>query len=215
MTIRILVADDHPIFREGLVQSLEETGEFRVVAVGASAAEAVKLADQKRPDIALLDLSMPGGGISAVKEIAAARTAGQVAMLTVSEDDRNVATALKNGAIGYILKGVSAAELRRVLKGVAAGEAYVSPGLAAKVLTLMSKDEKKVGAPSPFDDLTKREEDILRLVAQGKSNKEVANDLKLQEKTIKHYMTAIMGKLHARNRVEAAVMAHEKWRESD
>ena len=215
MTIRMLVADDHPIFRDGLVQSLEETGEFRVVAVASSAHEAIKLADQKRPHVALLDLSMPGNGLSAVKEISAARTADQVAMLTVSEDDNNVATALKYGAIAYVLKGVSAAELRRVLKGVADGEAHVSPGLAAKVLTFMSKDEGETALPSPFDDLTKREEDILRLVAQGKSNKEIANDLKLQEKTVKHYMTAIMGKLHARNRVEAAVMAHEKWREED
>ncbi len=215
MTIRMLVADDHPIFRDGLIQSLEETGEFRVVAVASSAPEAIKLADQKRPNIALLDLSMPGNGLSAVKEISLAGTADQVAMLTVSEDDNNVATALKYGAIAYILKGVSAAELRGILKGVADGEAHVSPSLAAKVLTFMSKDESRRSASSPFDDLTKREEDILRLVAQGKSNKEIANDLKLQEKTVKHYMTAIMGKLHARNRVEAAVMAHEKWRKED
>ena len=215
MTIRTLVADDHPIFRDGLIQSLEETGDFRVVAVASSAAEAVKLADQKRPNIALLDLSMPGNGLNAAKEISAAGTAGQIAMLTVSEDDNNVATALKNGAIAYILKGVSAVELRRILKGVAAGEAHVSPGLAAKILTYMSNDEGQAKEKSTFDDLTKREEDILRLVAQGKSNKEVANDLTLQEKTVKHYMTAIMGKLHARNRVEAAVMAHEKWRTED
>lgn len=212
MTIRMLVADDHPIFREGLIQSLEETGEFRVVAVASSADEAIALAEQKHPNIALLDLSMPGNGLNAVKEIALAGTAGQIAMLTVSEDDENVATALKNGAIAYILKGISAVELRRVLKGVAEGEAHVSPGLAAKVLTFMSKDEKKKDDNSPFDDLTKREEDILRLVAKGKSNKEIAIELDLQEKTIKHYMTGIMGKLHARNRVEAAVMAHDRWR---
>ena len=215
MTIRTLVADDHPIFRDGLIQSLEETGEFRVVAVASTATEAIKLADQKRPNIALLDLSMPGNGLSAVKEISTAGTVGHIAMLTVSEDDNNVATALKYGAIAYILKGVSAAELRSILKGVANGEPHVSPGLAAKVLTFMSKDSGEAALPSPFDDLTKREEDILRLVAQGKSNKEIANDLNLQEKTVKHYMTAIMGKLHARNRVEAAVMAHEKWREED
>ncbi len=215
MTIRVLVADDHPIFRDGLIKSLEETGEFRVVAVASSAPEAVKLADQKRPNIALLDLSMPGNGLNAVKEISRAGTANQIAMLTVSEDDDNVASALRYGAIAYILKGVSASELRTVLKGVAGGEAHVSPGLAAKVLTYMSKDGGGRSKASPFDDLTKREEDILRIVAQGKSNKEIAHDLSLQEKTVKHYMTAIMGKLHARNRVEAAVMAHEKWRDRD
>ena len=211
MTIRILVADDHPIFRDGLVRSLEETGEFQVVAVASSAPEAIKLADQKRPDIALLDLSMPGNGLTAVKEISEAETAGSIAMLTVSEDDDNVATALKLGAIAYILKGVSAGELRRILKRVAEGEAHVSPALAAKVLTFLSRDDKTPKTGSPLDDLTKREEDILRLVAKGNSNKEIARELNLQEKTIKHYTTTILSKLHARNRVEAAVMAHEKW----
>ena len=210
MSIRILVADDHPIFRDGVVQSLEETDEFRVVATASSAAEAIELAEQKRPDLALLDLSMPGGGLTAVAEIARSQTATHVAMLTVSEDDEDVAEALKLGAVAYILKGVSAAELRRILKGAAEGEAHVSPSLAAKVLTFMTK-EPKVQEASPFDDLTKREEDILRLVARGLSNKEVALDLDLQEKTVKHYMTTIMSKLHARNRVEAALMAHDEW----
>lgn len=215
MTIRILVADDHPIFRDGLVRSLEETGEFRAVAVASSAPEAVKLAEQKRPHIALLDLSMPGNGLTAVREICAAGTADNIAMLTVSEDDDNVATALKYGAIAYILKGVSAGELRRILKGVNEGEAHVSPALAAKVLTFMSRADNEKSISSPLDDLTKREEEILRLVAKGKSNKEIARDLNLQEKTIKHYMTTIMSKLHARNRVEAAVIAHDKWGRAD
>jgi DNA-binding NarL/FixJ family response regulator len=210
MTIRILVADDHPIFRDGVVQSLKETDDFRVIALASSAGEAIELTKQKQPDVVLLDLSMPGGGLTAVAEIAKAQTATRIAMLTVSEDDEHVAEALKLGAIAYILKGVSAAELRRILKGVAAGEAHVSPSLAAKVLTFMSK-EPATKEVSPFDDLTSREVGILRLVAKGLSNKEVALDLDLQEKTVKHYMTTIMSKLHARNRVEAALMAHEEW----
>ena len=214
MTIRIIVADDHPIYRDGVVTSLEETGEFRVVGTAGSAEEAIHITDAKRPDIALLDLSMPGGGLAAVEAISAAGSAKHVAMLTVSEEDEHVADALRFGAIAYILKGVSASQLRRVLKGVAHGEAHVSPGLAAKVLTLMSRDETSKEV-SPLEDLTKREEDILRLVAKGQSNKEVANALELQEKTVKHYMTVIMGKLHARNRVEAALIAHDAWRKSD
>ena len=210
MTIRIMVADDHPIYRDGVVTSLEETGEFRVVGIASSAEEAVRLAAQKHPDIALLDLSMPGGGLTAVKAIAAAGSAKYVAMLTVSEEDENVADALRFGAIAYILKGVSASDLRKVLTGVARGEAHVSPSLAAKVLTFMSQADQRNSA-SPLDDLTKREEDILRLVAKGQSNKEVANALDLREKTVKHYMTVIMSKLHARNRVEAAIIAHEVW----
>lgn len=210
MTIRIMVADDHPIYRDGVVTSLEETGEFRVVGIASSAEEAVRLAAQKNPDIALLDLSMPGGGLNALKAIATAGSAKYLAMLTVSEDDGNVTEALRIGAIAYILKGVSANELRKVLKCVAQGEAHVSPSLAAKVLTLMSQADQRDSA-LPLDDLTKREEDILKLVAKGLSNKEVANALGLQEKTIKHYMTIIMSKIHARNRVEATIIANEAW----
>jgi two-component system nitrate/nitrite response regulator NarL len=214
MTIRIMVADDHPIYREGVATSLEETGEFRVVGTASSAEEAIRLADQKHPDIALLDLSMPGGGLNAVKAIALAGSAKYIAMLTVSEEDEFVADALKFGAIAYILKGVSASELRKILKAVAQGEAHVSPRLAAKVLTFMSQVDQGKSA-SPLEDLTKREEGIPRQVAKGQSNKEVANALNLQEKTVKHYMTVIMSKLHARNRVEAALIAHEVWGRTD
>ncbi len=209
MSIRLIVADDHPIFRDGLVQSLSETGEFEVVATGASAREAISAAREHAPDVALLDLSMPGSGINAAKEIVAENLAGHVAMLTVSEDNTDVTSALQVGAIGYVLKGVSAEELRRILRGIAKGEAHVSPGLAAQVLKIMQAPKTKT--PDPIDDLTKREEEILRLVATGQSNREVADALNLQEKTVKHYMTVILSKLHARNRVEAALIAHDAW----
>jgi two-component system, NarL family, nitrate/nitrite response regulator NarL len=209
MTIRVVLADDHPIFRDGLVQSIEETGAFEVVGVGASADEAISLAALHRPDVALLDLSMPGNGIEAARQISDAGTASHIAMLTVSENDADVTAALQAGAIGYVLKGVSASDLRGILEGVAKGEAHVSPGLAAQMLKIMQAPKKAVR--NPIDDLTKREEDILRLVATGQSNREVADELKLQEKTVKHYMTTILGKLHARNRVEAALIAHDAW----
>ncbi len=210
MTIRLILADDHPIFRDGLVQSIEETGEFDVVGVGESAEDAVHLARKHKPDVALLDLSMPGNGITAARTIAHEQTARHIAMLTVSEDDSDVTSALESGAIGYVLKGVSAAELRRILTGISKGEPHVSPGLAARVLKIMQSPKRT--EKQPIDELTKREEDILRGVAIGKSNREVADDLGLQEKTVKHYMTTILGKLHARNRVEAALIAHDAWR---
>jgi DNA-binding NarL/FixJ family response regulator len=210
MTIKLIVADDHPIFRDGLVTTLSETGDFDVLGVGASAGEAVALARKHTPDVALLDLSMPGGGIEAAKEIVAGQLATHVAMLTVSEDDTDVARALQVGAIGYLLKGVSAEELRRVLRGIARGDPHVSPGLAAQVLKMMQAPKQKT--QNPLDDLTKREEEILRLVATGQSNREVADVLRLQEKTVKHYMTVILSKLQARNRVEAALIAHDAWK---
>ena len=208
MTTTILVADDHPIFRDGLVKSLEEDGTFAVVGVASSAMEATELTASLKPDIALLDLSMPGGGLSAIAQIASQQLAKHVAMLTVSEDGEDVSEALRLGAKAYILKGVSARELRAILSDVANGETHVAPSLAAKMLTFMTNKENEV---SPLDDLTKREEDILRLVATGQSNKEVADALGLQEKTVKHYMTTILEKLHARNRVEAALIAHRAF----
>jgi DNA-binding NarL/FixJ family response regulator len=211
MTIRLVLADDHPIFRDGLVSSIEETGEFKVVGVGGSADEAVSLSELHKPDIALLDLSMPGNGINAAKRIGLAGTAKFIAMLTVSEDDADVTAALQAGATGYVLKGVSAVELRDILGRIAMGEAHVSPGLAAQVLKIMQN--RKPVERHPIDDLTKREEDILRGVAEGLSNREIGGRLNIQEKTVKHYMTTILSKLQARNRVEAALMAHDAWRD--
>ncbi len=209
MTIRTILADDHPIFRDGLVRSLSETGRFAVLGVGGDADAAVALATEHRPDLALLDISMPGGGIEAARRIRAASPGTRVAMLTVSEADEDVIAALRAGASGYVLKGVSAAELARVLEEVAGGAAHVSPGLAARVLADFQTTGRS--ARRPIDDLSKREEDILRRVAKGLSNREVAEDLGIQEKTVKHYMTAILEKLHARNRVEAALIARDAW----
>ncbi|AXI41677.1 response regulator transcription factor [Sulfitobacter sp. SK011] len=211
MTIRIILADDHPIFRDGLVHSIEETGDFEVVGVGGSADDAVALAAEHTPDIALLDLSMPGGGIAAAAQISQSGTARAVAMLTVSEDSEDVTAAMQAGATGYVLKGVSATELRNILTRIAAGEAHVSPGLAAQMLRIMQNG--KPAERQPIDDLTKREEDILKGVATGKSNKEIGLDLSIQEKTVKHYMTIILSKLQARNRVEAALIAQKAWAE--
>jgi DNA-binding NarL/FixJ family response regulator len=208
MTTTILVADDHPIFRDGLVKSLEETGIFTVTGIASSAKEAIDLAATLKPDIALLDLSMPGGGLSAVAQIASLNHAKYIAMHTVSEDGENVAEALRLGAKAYILKGVSAQELRNILSDVAKGETHVAPSLAAKILTFMTQQQTEA---SPLDDLTKREEDILKYVAIGQTNKEVAEALGLQEKTVKHYMTTILEKLHVRNRVEAALIAQKAF----
>lgn len=209
MTIRVALADDHPIFREGLVRSISENTDFVVVGEAGSAAEAIALVAAQAPDVALLDISMPGGGIAAAAEITARFPGTRVAMLTVSEADQDVLAAMKAGAIGYVLKGVSAAELLAVLREVAAGQAHVSPSLAARVLTAMRAPAKT--ERSALADLTKREEDILRLVALGQSNKEVAIGLGLQEKTVKHYMTTILEKLRVRNRVEAALIARDAW----
>jgi two-component system, NarL family, nitrate/nitrite response regulator NarL len=208
MNIRIVVADDHPIFRAGLARSIAESGAFEVVGEAGSADEAVAQVAALSPDLVLLDISMPGGGIAAAARIAARFPGVRIAMLTASEADHDVMAAMKAGAIGYVLKGVSGSELLEVLREVAAGRAHVPPALAARVLAAL----KAPGAlREGIEDLTQREEDILRRVAKGLSNRETATELGLQEKTVKHYMTIILEKLQARNRVEAALIAREKW----
>lgn len=209
--VRIVVADDHPLYREGVARSLNDDPELEVVGEAQDADGAVDLALRLKPDLVLLDVSMPmGGGLAALKRIMEQEAPPHVAMLTASEEHEDVMAALKAGAAGYILKGVGGRELVRVAKDIVAGQSFVSPSLAVRIMNAMRTRATPAEQPgNPLDDLSKREEDILRLVAAGKSNKEIGRDLDLQEKTVKHYMTSILQKLRVRNRVEAAMLARE------
>ena len=208
-TIRLVLADDHPIYRDGLVRSLTDGTGITVVGAAGDGDAAVEMVAAMRPDLVLLDVSMPkGGGLGALARILQLPAPPPVAMLTASESDADLMQAIKLGALGYILKGVGAAELVSLVQDLAQGRPHVSPGLAGRLLVAMRRRDAGP-VPSPLDDLTKREEDILRLVALGKSNREVGDDLDLQEKTVKHYMTSILQKLHVRNRVEAAMLAKQ------
>ena len=207
--IRILIADDHPIYREGLAKTLADSPGMVVVGQAQNGEEAAKMTASLLPDLVLLDISMPkGGGIGALTEIQKMDEPPKVAMLTASEDHEDLSTSMRLGALGYILKGVGAGELVDLITSIAGGQPYVPPTIAGR---LLGRRAAAPGQPprSPFADLTKREETILRLVAKGHSNREVGDELGLQEKTVKHYMTSILQKLHLRNRVEAAVMARE------
>jgi len=208
--IRMIVVDDHPLYRDGVVRTLHDSGLIDVVGAGDSCASAVQLGVDLCPDVALVDISMPGGGLEALAQLIEKQPDTKVIMLTVSESDSDVLTALNSGASGYVLKGVSGAQLIEIVTSVAAGGSYVSPELAARVLVAM-QEEGSDPKRSVVEDLTRREEQILRLVSKGKSNKEVAIELDLQEKTIKHHMTSILQKLKVRNRVEAAVLAKDVW----
>ncbi|WP_271897318.1 response regulator [Candidatus Phyllobacterium onerii] len=212
-SIRIVVVDDHPFFRQGVTVSLSEQNGFKVVGEGSSASDAVRLVGELQPNVALLDLSMPGGGLNALLSILEASPDLKVVILTVSENDEDVLQALRSGAHGYVLKGVRAAALCEIIQNVVAGERYVSPALAARILMEMRSSNTEVGLNQTDSDnhdaihsLTPREEQILGLVSNGKSNKEVAREIGLQEKTIKHHMTSILQKLQVRNRTEAALL---------
>jgi DNA-binding NarL/FixJ family response regulator len=201
-TIRIVVADDHPMFRAGVVASLEAFADLRVVGQGGSAGEALSLAREHVPDIALIDIAMPGGGLGAARDITTACPATRVVMLTVSEDEDDILAAMKAGASGYVLKGAGATELAGIVRSVHAGQVYVAPALAWGLLREMSTPRT-----SPLDELSAREREVLELVASGLGNQEIGDRLGLAEKTIKHYMTNILGKLQVRSRVEAALLA--------
>jgi two-component system nitrate/nitrite response regulator NarL len=203
--VRIVVADDHPLFLDGLVATLSADKELQVVAIVGDAAAAVRAVREHMPDLALLDVAMPGGGLEAARQIAAASPATRTVMLTSSEDEDDLMAAMKAGARGYVLKGVAGRELRAILKAIHAGGTYLAPGLAYGAL----KELTRPRAPNPIDDLTGREREVLALVASGLSNAEIGGRLGLAEKTVKHYMTSILGKLQVASRVEAALLAYK------
>jgi DNA-binding NarL/FixJ family response regulator len=205
--LQIAIVDDHPLFREGVAFILDQQPDFDVVAQGASAEEAVAIASLRLPELMLLDVSMPGGGLNAVRQIAAAYPVVKVVMLTVSENEDDVTAALRAGARAYVLKGVAARELVGILRAVAAGDVYVTPTLAASLLYELTGAGKTAQPADPLGELTERERQILERVAAGDSNKEIATHLQISEKTVKHHMTNILQKLQVRNRVEAALMA--------
>jgi DNA-binding NarL/FixJ family response regulator len=203
-TIRILIADDHPMFRDGVALSLEAEADLEVVAQASSAEEAVELAKRLGPNVVILDVSMPTmGGVAAAAEIAAEDTDVRIVMLTVSEDSDVLLAALKAGAHGYVLKGISATELRSVIRRVANGETFITPALAAELIFEFSRPQQK----DPMSELTARESEVLDGIARGFTNREIADQLHLSEKTVKHYVTLVLQKLRVRSRTEAALLA--------
>lgn len=208
-SLSIAVVDDHPLFREGVTRSLEERG-CSIIAEGASAADALRIVVEHRPDILLLDVSLPGGGLAALEHIRQRQPDQKVVMLTVSEHSDDVLLALKLGAQGYVLKGVGSAALADVLASVSSGARYVAPSLSAEILA--RPFEVKVAHDRDQEvlhGLTGREHDVMVHLSQGLSNKMIARRLGLQEKTIKHHITKIFEKLGVTNRTEAALA----WRQ--
>ena len=211
--IHVVIADDHTLFREGLAGIISGADDFEVIGQAGTMQEAVQLARDLLPDIVLLDIDMPGGGLEAARIVAEECPVSRIVILTSSEEDDHLIHALKIGARAYILKGVAARELLRILRAVWVGESYVPPMLAASLLLEMREaHSQQKQATSPLDELTPREREILEGLAAGLSNKEIGEKLFLSEKTVKHYMTNILQKLQVRNRVEAALLAQKEMK---
>lgn len=209
-SLRILLADDHPLLREGVAHALEAEPGWQVIAQADRGEQAVQQARQLRPDVALVDISMPGmGGISAISQIAAACPTTRIIVLTASALADELLAALKAGAHGYVLKGVSSMELRAAVRRVARGDSYVPQTLAAHLLVEFTRARAEPTA----DALTAREAEVLALLAQGLTNREIGMQLQLAEKTVKHHVTQILGKLHVRSRTEAALVAQRRARQ--
>lgn len=200
------------MFRAGVVEELGKDPSIEIVGLAANGGEAVRLAQEDMPDVILLDITMPGkDGISAASSISLACPSTKIVMLTVSEHEDDLVSAFKAGAKGYVLKGVSGRELARVIHSVADGEVFVSQALATRLVMELSLPKPS----DPFEELTPREMEILQLVAEGLSNREIGHQLNLAEKTVKHYMTNVLAKLEVGSRVQAALMAQKRKLEQD
>jgi two-component system response regulator DevR len=206
MTIlRAVVVDDHEVVRMGLRLALEDVDYVSIVGEAASAQEALNVCLAQRPDIVIMDIRMPdGSGIDACHEIVAALPDTRVIMLTSFADDELIADAIQAGAVGYVLKRGGTAELLQALEAVRQGAALLDPDVTRRVLAMMRRRDE---TSNPFRDLTERELEVLGLIAQGRTNAEIADVFVLSEKTIRNHVSSILDKLGLTNRVEAATFA--------
>ncbi|MBI2846221.1 MAG: response regulator transcription factor [Chloroflexi bacterium] len=207
--IRILLADDHTLFRQGLRQILEAEEGMEVVGEASDGTEAVQRAWQLEPDVILMDIQMPKmDGVEATRQIAGRSPKSRVIVLTMYRQDKYLFDAIKAGAQGYLLKDAESAEVTSAIRQVYQGEAIIDPGLAAKMIDEFKRLEKEA-RPQELQELSPQEMEILERVAEGKSNAEIANQLYLSEKTVRNRLTVIYEKLQVNNRTQAALLARQ------
>ncbi|MGB2854733.1 MAG: response regulator transcription factor [Dehalococcoidia bacterium] len=202
--ISVLIADDHPVVRQGLHSFLQLQDDIDIVGEAADGLEAVEKVAELLPDVVLMDLVMPKvDGIAAIRRITALSPSTRVLVLTSFSDDDKVFSAIKAGALGYLMKDSSPADLAEAIRAVYRGEPSLDPAIAKKVMEHLSKGEEVIAE----EDLTIREKEVLRLIARGNSNKEIAASLRISEKTVKNHVTNILHKLHLSDRTQAALYA--------
>ncbi len=206
--LRLLVVDDHPMYRSGLRTVLEDDPDLVVLAEAADGADAIRLALELQPDVVVMDLKMPGiSGVEATRTITSTSPHVAVLVLTMFDEDESVLASIRAGARGYVLKGAGPAEILRAVHAVAGGEAIFGPAVARRVLDLFT------GSTAPttvaFPELTAREREVLDLVARASSNTDIARHLHLSDKTIRNHISNILAKLHVADRAHAIVRARE------
>jgi two-component system response regulator DevR len=206
---RVLLVDDHEVVRLGLLTLINDRPDMQVVGEAGTTAEALALVAQKRPDVVLMDIRIPGeGGIEATRMISKQFPQTRVVILTSHATDDLIVSAIEAGAVGYVLKQVGNAELVRAISAAARGEALLDPGTTLRLLARVRETERKA-EEDVFRDLSDREMDVLAEVARGKSNAEIGRLLNLSEKTVRNYISTIFEKLHLTNRIELATFAIE------
>ena len=206
--IRACVVDKHPLFRDGVILALTSQADVEIVGHGSMTEDAIRLAKEHVPDIMVIDAGILGQSMDTVEAILQQGSTIAILLLADTAEEEHVYAALKSGVRGYILKGANRAELLQAVSVLGQGQSFISPSLAAKLLMRSGPAhyvEVKASSPN-LPHLTPRERQILSILVQGRSNKEIGNSLDLSEKTIKHHLTNILQKLRVRNRVEAALM---------
>jgi DNA-binding NarL/FixJ family response regulator len=207
VSVRIVVADDHPAFRRGLRAMLESASGMEIVGEGCGGDEAIALALDLVPDVVLMDLKMPGGnGIEATRRIVDRQPKIAVLVLTMYEDDGSVFAAMRAGARGYMLKGAEQEEVLRAIRAVAAGQAIFGPAIAERLVAYFTAGS---AAAHPFCELTERERQVLELIARGQSNTAIANELVLSRKTVQNHVSHVFTKLRVTDRSRAVIKARE------
>lgn len=207
--ITTILADDHPMFREGLRFALAQTTEIVVVGEADDGREALRLAVELDPDVVIMDINMPVlDGLSATRELTSRGARSQVLVLTMYEDDENVFSALRAGARGYLLKGADAEQVVNAVRSVAGGQAVFGPALATRILRFLQAPRR---APSiAFPQLSARENEVLRHLANGLTNQAIAEELFISPITVRNHVTNVLTKLHVANRRQAMILAREQ-----
>jgi two-component system nitrate/nitrite response regulator NarL len=205
---RILLVDDHVLFRKGIARLIDSQPDFDVVAEAEDGYQAVRYAKRFKPDLILMDVHMPEcDGLEATRLIVDDWPEAQIVMLTVSDDDQDLFTAIRNGAIGYLVKKIEPQDLFARLRGVTQGEAPISRVMAGRILREFARVGTEVPPPDSTRSLTPREREVLQLVSKGLTNKEIGAQLHIAENTVKNHLRNILEKLHLQNRAQAAAYA--------